>query len=117
MSAFDRFFYKDTFCKKTVEIHYSLYEKLKELSKTKYEATTNKLINAAIDELIRTENITILKKPENEISEQHSLLIRQSLIDGLEKLKEKYDLSLYKLINIAIKNAIDEEEEKDKLAP
>ena len=116
MGAFDRFFYKDTFCKKSVEIHYSLYEKLKKLAKTKYEATTNKLINAAVDELIKTENITILKKDENDISEQHTILLRQSLADGLEILKEKYDLSLYKLINIAIKNALDEEEIKDKSA-
>ena len=69
-----------------------------------------------MDELIKTENITLLKKDENEISEQHTILLRQSLADGLEILKEKYDLSLYKLINIAIKNALDEEEIKDKSA-
>ena len=57
-----------------------------------------------------------MKKDENEISEQHTILLRQSLADGLEILKEKYDLSLYKLINIAIKNALDEEEIKDKSA-
>lgn len=108
MGAFDRFWKRDKLLKKTIEIDNSLYEKLNELSKTVYQTSTNQLINACIEELIDTKNIKIYEKPEGEITEQHSLLIRKSLFDGLEELREKYDISIYKLVNIAIKNAIDE---------
>ena len=40
----------------------------------------------------------------------------EQINDLFNLAKEKYDLSLYKLINIAIKNALDEEEIKDKSA-
>lgn len=108
MGAFDRFWKRDKLLKKTIEIDNSLYEKLNELSKTVYQTSTNQLINACIEELIDTKNIKIYEKPKGEITEQHSLLIRKSLFDGLEDLREKYDISIYKLVNIAIKNAIDE---------
>lgn len=108
MGAFNRFWKRDKLLKKTIEIDNSLYEKLNELSKTVYQTSTNQLINACIEELIDTKNIKIYEKPEGEITEQHSLLIRKSLFDGLEELREKYDISIYKLVNIAIKNAIDE---------
>ena len=108
MGAFDRFWKRDKLLKKTIEIDNSLYEKLNELSKTIYHTSTNQLINACIEELLDTRNIKIYEKPEGEITEQHSLLIRKSLFDGLEELREKYDISIYKLVNISIKNAIDE---------
>ncbi len=108
MGAFDRFWRRDKLLKKTIEIDNSLYEKLNELSKTIYHTSTNQLINACIEELLNTKNIKIYEKPEGEITEQHSLLIRMSLFDGLEELREKYDISIYKLVNVAIKNAIDE---------
>lgn len=108
MGAFDRFWKRDKLMKKTIEIDNSLYEKLNELSKTVYHTSTNQLINACIEELLNTKNIKIYEKPEGEITDQRSLLIRKSLFDGLEELREKYDISIYKLVNIAIKNAIDE---------
>ena len=108
MGAFDRFWKRDKLMKKTIEIDNSLYEKLNELSKTVYHTSTNQLINACIEELLNTKNINIYEKPEGEITDQRSLLIRKSLFDGLEELREKYDISIYKLVNIAIKNAIDE---------
>lgn len=108
MGAFDRFWKRDKLLKKTIDIDNSLYEKLNELSKTVYHTSTNQLINACIEELLSTKNIKIYEKPEGEITDQRSLLIRKSLFDGLEELREKYNLSIYKLVNIAIKNAIDE---------
>lgn len=108
MGAFDRFWKRDKLLKKTIEIDNSLYEKLNELSETIYHTSTNQLINACIEELLNTKNIKIYEKPEGEITEQHSLLIRKSLFDGLEELREKYDISIYKLVNIAINNALNE---------
>lgn len=108
MGTFDRFWKRDKLLKKTIDIDNTLYEKLNELSKTVYHTSTNQLINACIEELLNTRNIKIYEKPEGEITDQRSLLIRKSLFDGLEELREKYNLSIYKLVNIAIKNAIDE---------
>ncbi|MCI9287155.1 MAG: hypothetical protein HFJ57_04145 [Clostridia bacterium] len=108
MGTFDRFWKRDKLLKKTIDIDNTLYEKLNELSKTVYHTSTNQLINACIEELLNTRNIKIYEKPDGEITDQRSLLIRKSLFDGLEQLREKYNLSIYKLVNIAIKNAIDE---------
>ena len=85
----------------------TFYEKLKELAKTRYQTSTNQLINACIEEFIQTQNITSYEKPKGEISEQRSLLIREELFEELEQMKEKYNLSIYKLVNIAIKNALE----------
>lgn len=108
MGAFERFWKKENILKKTIVIDNTLYEKLNELANTKYQASTNQLINGCIEELIKTENIKMYVKPKGEISLQHSLLIRESLCNGLEELREKYNLSIYKLVNIAIKNAMEE---------
>lgn len=110
MGAFDRFWKREELLKKTIEIDNSLYEKLNELSSTVYQTSTNQLINACIEELIETKNVKIYEKEKGELSIQHSLLIRESLFNALEEMREKYNLSIYKLVNIAIKNAIDEQE-------
>ena len=108
MGTFDRFWKREGLLKKTIEIDNSLYEKLEELSKNVYQTSTNQLINACIEELIETKNIKIYEKPEGELSIQHSLQIRESLFNSLEEMRERYNLSIYKLVNIAIKNALDE---------
>lgn len=108
MGAFDRFWKKDNLLKKTITIDNSLYEKLAEIAKNEYQASTNQLINGCIEELIKTKNIKIYPKEQGELSIQHSLLIRETLFNELEKMRDEYNLSIYKLVNIAIKNAIDE---------
>lgn len=108
MGAFDRFFSKEQLIRKTIEIDNKLYEKLRELSDTKYDASVNKLINASIEELVKTENIRVYEKGDNEITLKHSLLIRESLVIALDELKDKYDISIYKLVNMAINNAINQ---------
>lgn len=108
MGAFDRFWKKGNLLKKTIVIDNTFYEKLKELSKTKYQTSTNQLINACIEELIQTRHITSYKKTKGEISEQHSLLIREELFEELENMRDEYKLSIYKLVNIAIKNALED---------
>lgn len=110
MGAFDRFWKKDNLLKKTITIDNSLYEKLAEIAKNEYQASTNQLINGCIEELIKTKNIKIYPKQQGELSIQHSLLIRETLFNELEKMRDEYNLSIYKLVNIAIKNAIDENE-------
>lgn len=111
MGAFDRFWRRDELVKKSIAIDEVLYEKLDKLSRNSYQTSKNQLINACIEELIRSENIK-LYKIQKKPTEQRSLLIRKSLFEGLEQLREKYDLSIYKLLNIAINNAIEEYEKE-----
>ncbi|MDO5556642.1 MAG: hypothetical protein Q4G05_00130 [Clostridia bacterium] len=108
MGAFDTFWSKEHLVKKTIEIDNSLYESLKKLSDKKYDASVNKLINASIMELSKSEDIGVYIKKKNEISVKHSLLIRESLVKELDRLSEKYHTSIYKLVNIAISNALEQ---------
>ncbi len=106
MNTFDKYLLKkDKLLKRRIEIDSLLYEKLSNLSNI-YDASVNKLVNIAIIELLKTENVKIYERPQNEISESHNFAIRQSSYEGMEKLRDKYGLSLYKLTNIAIYNAI-----------
>ena len=100
---------KDNILRKKIEIDNTLYEKVEELAKNKYDASVNKIVNIAIIGLIEKENVKLYKKPENEISVAHSFLIRESSYQKLEEMREKYGISLYRLVNIAVKNALDEE--------
>ena len=106
VSIFDKYlFKKDRLIKRRIEIDSTLYEKLVELS-NEYDASINKLVNIAIFEMIKTENVKVYEKPENEIVEAHNFAIRETSYNEMEKLKNKYGLSIYKLTNIAIYNAV-----------
>jgi hypothetical protein len=91
--------------RRNYEIDDNLYIELENISKY-YQASVADLINASIEYLIETENINLYKKSNNQISVTHTILILESNIKGLEYLKEKYGVSIYKLVNIAIKNAL-----------
>lgn len=107
MSTFCRFYKKEKLINRTLEIDEDLYEKLSYLSKNVYDASINKLVNASIEELLKTENIKIYEPKRNSYVAR-SFLIRESFLEELYKLKKKYRISIYLLVNIAIKNAIDE---------
>lgn len=104
MNTFDKYLLKkDKLIKRRIEIDSSLYEKL---AKLVYDASINKLVNIAILEMIETENVQVYERPENEISESHNFAIRESSYLELEKFRDRYGLSIYKLTNIAIYNAL-----------
>lgn len=106
MSIFDKYLLKkDTLLKRRIEIDNTLYEQLTELSEI-YDASINKLVNIAIIDMIKKENIDIYERADNEIAEAHNFAIRESSYKRLEELKNKYGLSIYKLTNIAIYNAL-----------
>ena len=70
-----------------------------------YEASITKLVNAAIEKLIETENIQIYER-KNKSYVSRSFLVRESLLDGLYDLKDKYGVSICLMINVAIRNAL-----------
>ena len=93
--------------RRNYEIDDSLYSKLEELSKI-YDASVTDLINECLSNLIHTENIQLYEKNSADLMVTHTLLIRQSNLSGLEKLKEKYGVSIFKLVNISIRNVLNE---------
>lgn len=69
------FFYKrDNILKRRIEVDASLYERLKELSNI-YETSINKLVNVAIMEMIKNNNVNLYDRKEGEISESHNFNI------------------------------------------
>lgn len=108
MNVLDRFWKRDKLVQKTIEIESSLYDSLEFLSNNVYDASISKIINACIDELVESENIKLYPKTGSELFTKHSIILRKSSLENLDKLKNKYGISVYKLIHIAIKNIINE---------
>ncbi len=104
MGAFDCFLQKEELISRAYDIDEYLYKELKHLSKKKYNCSVSNLVNASIKYLIETENIgniVQLKIKSNGIIHR-SFLLNKSLFDGLEILKEKYNIPICRLVNIGI---------------
>lgn len=115
MSYFSNKFYKkEQSVNRSLSIDEDLYLRLENLSKNVYDASISKLVSASIERLIETENIQIYER-KNKSYVSRSFLLRESLLDSLYELKDKYGVSLCLLINVAIRNALLEEDEKEKL--
>ena len=108
MSVLDKFGKREEIVQKTIEIECEIFEKVEFLSNNIYNANISKIINECIDELIRTEDIKIYPKKEGQISTKHSIMLRKSTLEGLENLRKKYKISIYRLIDIAIRNVLAE---------
>lgn len=62
MSCFSKFYKKEKLLSRTLEIDETLYCELEKLSKEVYDASINKLVNAAIEEIIEKENIRLYNR-------------------------------------------------------
>lgn len=105
MSAFDRYYKREKLISRKLDIEEEIYFKLEELSKNVYDASINKLVNSAIEELLDTEKIQLYNM-KNKRYVSRSFLIRQSFLEGLYELKSKYKISINLLVNISIKNIV-----------
>lgn len=113
MSCFNKFDKRERFLDKTLSIDEELYNELIRLSSDVYMASINKLVNSAIEDLVEKENIVIYQR-KNALCVTRSFCIKESLIVKLSNLKAKYRLSINLLVNIAIRNAILEEERENR---
>ena len=112
MEWYERFLVKENWVKKSAEIEGNLYDRLKEISEKEIEASVNKIIDACISDLELQEKIIIYKKEDNEINVARSVIIRESMYKKLEDMREKYGISISKLINIAIRAGIEKYDKK-----
>ena len=95
--------------KKSWFINEIFYQELQRLSNEKYSATINDLVVYAIDSLVENENIQIFPSYDNSYVKR-SFNIPDDTYNNLEHLKSKYNLSITKLVNIAIYNALKNED-------
>ena len=109
MSCLGRLYRKEKLISRTLDIDEELYYKLEFLSNERYDASISKLVNISIEELVRTENVQIYKRKNNSYVSR-SFLLRESVLDGLYELKSKYRISIYLLVNIAIRNVLIDED-------
>lgn len=89
------------------EIADDLYYCLEEFAK-RYDATVTGLVNACIENMVHADKVILYEKRDDELLVKHTLMIRESNLIGLERLKEKYGVSIYKLVNIAIRATLEE---------
>jgi len=108
MSVFERQLWKkDKMLRRRIEIDNTLYEGLLKIVE-EYDTNISNLVNMAIENLIKTEKVNLYERAENEIVEAHNFSIREGFYRELEKLRAKYGISIYKLTNIAIYNALND---------
>ncbi len=107
MKWFERFYTKEKWIKKSVEIEGKLYDKLKEISEKELDASINKIIDACISSLEFGDTVVIYQKEKDEINVARSVIVRESTYKKLEETREKYGISISKIINIAIREGIE----------
>ncbi len=93
--------------RRNFEIDDCLYVGLETLT-TVYDTSVAGLINACIARLIETENLRLYENKRNALPVMHTVLVRESNVIGLDNLRKKYGISIYQLINISIRNVLDE---------
>ena len=107
--GFYRFYPREKWINRNVEIEDSLYSELKRISENELDASINKLIDACVEHFkIEDDKIIYYKKPKDEITIARSIRLRESMWNKLDEYKRDYDISLYKLINMAIKYTLDD---------
>ena len=112
MEWYDRFLKKEKWIKKSAEIEGNLYDRLKEISENELDASINKIVDACISDLNLGEKVIIYKKESNEINVARSVIIRETMYKKLEEMREKYGISISKLINIAIRIGLEKYEKQ-----
>lgn len=102
---------REELSQRTLDIEVDSYEKLLKLSTKYYDASASKIINLCIYDLAEKEQVTMCEMKE---LEKHSVIIRKSALDCLNKMKKKYNIPIYVLINIAIREGIEKLEQRIK---
>ena len=110
MEWYEKFNKKEKWVKKSAEKEGNLYDKLKEISDKELDASINKIIDACVDDLKLEDKVVIYKKEKDEINVARSIIIRESIYKKLEDLREKYGISISKIVNIAIKTGLEKYE-------
>ena len=108
IKGFYRFYKREKWSNRNVEIEDTLYSELKRISEEVLDASINKLIDACVENfIIENDKVVYYKKPKDEITISRSIRLRESMWNKLDQYKKEYDISLYKLVNMSIKYTLD----------
>ncbi len=108
MSAIDRLYKKNnSTVQKSINLEDKLYTNLKQIVENEYDATISDVINACIEDLISSGNVKYYAKPEGEITIYRSIMIRKENVKALNKITKETGISLTRLVNIAMKEFLD----------
>lgn len=91
---------------KCVNLDDNLYDKLKELSEKKYDATISEIINICIEDYIKKNKPVYYAKKENALATNRSIMMRINNKKGLNKFHDKTGISFTRLLNGAINEFI-----------
>ena len=113
MSSIEKLYKKDNYnIQKSINLEDKLYTRLKEIVDKDFDATISDIVNVCIEDLISTGNIKYYAKPDNEITIYRSVMIRKENVEALNKITKGTGISLTRLVNIAMKEFIDNYEKK-----
>lgn len=108
LKGFWRFYKKEKWVNKYVEIQNSLYQRLENIVNDELDTSINKLVDACIENFkIDNGKIIIYPKEENEITVGRTIRVRESMYNKLEEYRKMYGISVYQLINISIRYTLD----------
>ena len=79
MEWYKRFYKKEKWVKKSVEIEGKLYDRLKEIAENQLDASVNKIIDACVDDLNLEDKVIIYRKEKDEINVARSIIVRESI--------------------------------------
>lgn len=108
-----RFRRRESKSRRNYEIDMGLHQKLKGLTGI-YDATLSELLNVCIERYIELDSPAPYEKWEYLYPVIGTYLIWERNIKGLENLKAAYGISIQRLVNLAIKNALIEWEQDDQ---
>ena len=109
MSLVDRLYKKGNYTvQKSLNLEDKLYTRLKEIVDSKYDATFSDVVNICVEEMIAKGDVKYYAKPEGEIVIYRSIMMRKNNMEALCKLNRKTGISVTRLINIAIKEFLDD---------
>ena len=93
-------------CQKCVNLDDDLYDKVRELTETKYDATLSEFINVCIEDYIIKNNPTYYPKKDKALTTNRSIMIRKNNDEALNKFHNKTGISFTRLLNGAINEFI-----------
>jgi len=109
MSAIGRLYKKDNYTiQKSVNLEDKLYTALKEIVDFEYDATISDIVNICVEDLLAKGKVEYYAKPEDEITIYRSIMLRRENVEGLTGINKKTGISVTRLINIAMKEFLEE---------
>ena len=109
MSALDRLYKLDNpIVKKSVNLEDKLYNGLKDLIQTEYDATISEIVNVILEDYCAKGKATFYGKPKGESVTYRSIMIRKENLENLTKINNETSISVTRLLNGAVKEFLQE---------